>query len=241
MTAFVLALGAFLAGVMKVGFGQGSGMLPLPLYTLVVPARFANGVLAPLLLLGDLVSIRAYWRKWETRLLAIFLPGQVVGVVIGAQALAHLSEQGARRAIGTALVVVVCAQVWARRNPKPAVSRGTLGGGFVASLLAGLTSSLAQLGSVFLSVYLIRLRMDKSALVPTMNITFFFTNLVKIGLYWRYGLINQATWIADAWLAPAALLGGLAGVAAHRRISARAFENGMLAFATAAGLKLLLW
>lgn len=244
MTAFVLALGAFLAGVLKVGFGQGSGILPLPLYTLVVSARFANGVLAPLLLLGDLVSIRAYWRQWETRLLLVLIPGQIVGVAAGAYALAHLSEAAARRSIGGLLLILVGLQIWARRNAPgesaPAASNPPLGA-LLVSLVAGFTSSLAQLGAAFLSVYLVRLRTAKRAMVPTLNITFFFSNIVKIGFYWRYGLITKATWIADAWLVPAVLLGGLVGVAANRRLSQPVFEKAVLGFALLAGAKLLVW
>ncbi len=77
--------------------------------------------------------------------------------------------------------------------------------------------------------------------VPTLSLTFFFTNLVKIGLYWRYGLITGATWAADARLAPVVLLGSTVGVAANRRLSRRAFENAVLGFALLAGARLLVW
>ena len=245
VTAFVLALGAFFAGLLKVGFGQGSGILALPLCTLVVSARFANGVLAPLLALSDLFSIRTYWRQWETRLLLIFLPGQTIGVVLGAYALAHLDEGATRRIIGVLLLVTVGVQLWARRQPETHATRSNTGkilpGALLASFVAGVSSALAQLGSGFLTVYLVRLRTAKSALVPTLNLTFFFTNLVKIVLYWRYGLITGATWAADAWLAPVVLLGGTIGVAANRRLSQRAFENAVLGFALLAGAKLLVW
>ncbi len=244
MTPFVLALGAFLAGLLKVGFGQGSGILPLPLYTLVVSARHANGVLAPLLIVGDLLSIRAYWRQWETRLLLLLIPGQMLGVAAGAYALAHISDLAARRSIGALLLALVGLQLWAQRasgseSAPSAIEAHPLGTALV-SLLSGFTSALAQLGAAFLAVYLVRLRTTKQAMVPTLNITFFFSNIVKVGFYWHYGLINTATWITDAWLAPAVVMGGVAGVAVNRRLGQRAFEKLVLGFALLAGAKLLL-
>ncbi len=245
MTAFILALAAFFAGLLKVGFGQGSGFLALPLCTLVVSARFANGILAPLLSLGDMVSVPAYWRQWETRLLLLFVPGQAAGVALGAWALARLSEAAARRSIGGLLVAAVLSQVWIRRRAaasswhpqRPPFPPAAV----LVSFITGFTSALAQLGSGFLSVYLVRLRTAQRAIVPTLNITFLFSNLVKVAMYWRYGLITRATLIADAWLAPLLLLGGLAGVAANRQLSQRAFENALLGFGLVAGAKLMLW
>lgn len=245
MVAAILAFGAVCAGILKVGFGQGAGILALPLYTLVVSPRFANGVLAPLLLGGDMFSLRAYWRQWEARLLPILMPGQIAGVVLGAYALARLPEVAARRAIGALLVAVVLFQFLARRRsreeaPEDSRPRASIPGAAAISLLAGFASALAQLGSGFLAVYLVRRRTAKHALVPTLNITFFFSNLVKVFLYSRYGIITSSTWIADAWLVPALVLGGFIGVALNRRANQQLFESIVLGFALLAGLKLVM-
>ncbi len=241
----ILAAGALLVGFFKVGFGQGAGIVALPLYTLAMPVRLANGLLAPLLIVGDLISIRAYWRRWDTRALVMFLPGQLAGILLGTYALAHLSEATARRTIGAFLLALALIQLWTlrrraqgpprrARSPAPAPA-------LAVSLLAGFTSALAQIGSAFLSLYLVRLRTDKESFVPTLNLTFFFSNILKVLGYWHYGLVNAAVLRADGWLAPVAVAGGVLGVVIQRRMPQKAFEYAVLVFVLAAGVKLLVW
>ena len=236
----VLAAGALLVGFCKVGFGQGAGLVALPLYTLWLPVRLANGLLAPLLVLSDLISLRAFWRRWDTRALLDFLPGQLAGVLLGTYALAHLSEAAARQVIGGFLVALALVQVWAFRSESRASARAPARGPALAvSLLSGFTSALAQLGSAFLSLYLVRLRATKETFVATLNLTFLFSNVVKLAGYWHYGLLNLAVLRSDAWLAPAVLAGAALGLAAQRRLPQRAFDYVVLVFVLAAGIKLL--
>lgn len=246
MTISILLLGAFLAGLLKVGFGQGAGFLALPVSTLAVPARFANGVLAPLLSLGDVVSVPAYWRKWNTRLLVTCVPGQIAGTIAGAAILARMSDVAARRAIGALLIAAVLNQLWMRRraaaaSSAPSHTAFSVPVAVTVSIVTGITSAIAQLGSGFLSVYLVRLGTPKAAIVPTLNIMFFFSNIAKIAMYWWYGIVDWETLFTDAWLAPALIGGALVGLSANRRLSQRTFENALLAFALAAAVKLLLW
>lgn len=239
---FVLAAGALLVGFLKVGFAQGAGILALPLYTLFMPARLANGLLAPLLVLGDLVSLRAYWRRWDTRTLPLFLPGQLIGVLLGSYALAHLSDLAARRTIGAFLVLLAAVQIWSLRSRSQVEARAaTPGPAFLVCLLSGFTSGLAQIGSAFLALYLVRLRTRKETFIPTINLTFFFSNMLKVAAYWHYGMVDAGVLRTDAWLAPVAVAGGLAGFLAQRRLPQRAFEYAVMVFVLGAGVKLLAW
>ena len=242
LLTLVLATGALLVGFFKVGFGQGAGIVTVPLYSLLLPIRLANGLIAPLLVLGDLASLRAYWRRWDTRALLRFLPGQLTGVLLGTYALAHLSEFAARKTIGAFLVALVLVQMGAlRRQPQGEARAPALVPALGVSLVSGFVSALAQIGSAPLSLYLVLLRTSKNTFVPTMNLTFFFSNVLKLAGYWHYGLLNVAVLRTDAWLAPAALAGAALGLAAQRRIPQRAFEYVVLVFALAAGITLLAW
>lgn len=142
-----------------------------------------------MLVQSDLVSVRAFWRRWDTREPLHFLPGQLAGVVLGTYALAHLSEWAARRTIGAFLVGLAVAQIGSlRRQPRGEARAPGRGSALAVSLLSGFTSALAQLGSAFLSLYMVQLRAPKETFVSTLNLTFFFSNLVKQAGYWHYGL-----------------------------------------------------
>src|SRR5690242_3536976 len=99
---WLLALSAmFLIGVTKSGFGSGVGLMIVPMMAIAMghlPGRgsqAALGLLLPLLVLGDLISVWQYRRTFfappaEGQLLSVreimrrLLPGTLVGVLLGA-------------------------------------------------------------------------------------------------------------------------------------------------------------
>ena len=61
-------LGAFIVGFGKAGFASGISMLQTPLLAYAMPARKAIGLVLPLLVVADIMTVSVYWKKWDLKL-----------------------------------------------------------------------------------------------------------------------------------------------------------------------------
>jgi uncharacterized membrane protein YfcA len=114
------AAAALVLGLLKTSVGGGIGLTLTPLLTLILPPSAVLGLLGCLMVLSDPISLRMYWRRWETGLLRRLIPASLVGIALGAWLLAGLSEAGLRRLIGAAaLLMAGLTLVGLLRAPRP--------------------------------------------------------------------------------------------------------------------------
>ena len=94
-TFFAAAIPAVLiAAASKGGFGGGAGFASAPLLVLAMPPAEAVGLLLPLLMLMDAISLRPYWRKWDWRHSFLLVAGGVPGTLLGWWIFGSISPDG---------------------------------------------------------------------------------------------------------------------------------------------------
>ena len=71
-----------IAGISKGGFGSGVSFICTPLLAIIVEPTMALGLMLPLLMLMDLVSIKLYWKKWCILNARVLIFGSIFGVAI---------------------------------------------------------------------------------------------------------------------------------------------------------------
>ncbi|MGB5844308.1 MAG: TSUP family transporter, partial [Anaerolineales bacterium] len=79
----MVAVIAFMIGLAKGGLGGTLGALATPLLALVMPADQVIGLILPILMLADIFAVSFHWRRWNSKLVLLLIPGAVVGVTIG--------------------------------------------------------------------------------------------------------------------------------------------------------------
>ena len=82
VTIVLIASVVLLIGISKSAFAGALGVFAVPLLMLKLPATEAIAIMLPLLIVGDMLSVSSYWRKWDHRLLMSLIPGAVAGVGI---------------------------------------------------------------------------------------------------------------------------------------------------------------
>lgn len=85
---------ALLVSMGKAGFGGGVGLLSYPLMIMACgdQTRKAAGIMLPLLVLCDYVSVLAWWRRWHIPAAMRLVPGMLAGLVVGFAALAAMGR-----------------------------------------------------------------------------------------------------------------------------------------------------
>ncbi len=210
-----------LLGISKGGFA-GLGLVSTPLLSLVVPPLQAIGILLPILLVQDVVSVWAWRRTWNGKILAIMIPGQVVGTALAWLVVAHVHDAHVQLAIGIISLAFTLNHWFGRRPPASGAPPSTARGVFWGAL-SGFTSFVANSGAPPYQVFVLPLRLDKETYVGTLNIFFALANLMKVVPFFFLGQLHTTNLMTSLTLLPLAVVTNLAGVWLVRRTPVELF------------------
>ena len=236
----VAALSGLLLGFSKTGM-PGAGILAIPLMASILPAKVSTGIVLPMLIMGDVVAVVWYRRHAVWSHLFRIIPFAVVGILIGFAIMGRITDRQLQPAIGGIIIVMLGLHVWRARRPgmdehlpTGLFFAGTMG------LLAGVTTMLANAAGPIMTIYLLAMRLPKTAFIGTGAWYFCLLNLFKVPFSMHLGLITPDTFAFNLRLLPFILVGAAIGIVAARRIPERTFGWAVQALAAAAALRLLL-
>lgn len=241
----IAALGIFLVGLSKAGFGGGLGILTTPLAVIAFSRMektpvFAIGVVLPLLCAADMFSIYYYRGKARKENLKFLLPGVVVGTIIGLMLIDRFSARQMNVAIGIICIGFVLFQLG---KEKIFAAEGTFapnhGIGVPCGIGAGITSTFANGAGPLVAMFLIPQRLSKEAYVATTALVFAWINWIKVVFFVPAGIITWETLRASVMLLVWVPLGVWAGLWLNRLIPERVFVKFVYAFTFLTGVQLL--
>jgi uncharacterized membrane protein YfcA len=235
----VLAVAAFFLGLSKTGL-PGAGILAIPFIAAVIPAKASTGLVLPMLIVGDLFAVAWYRRHAEWFHLVRLLPYAVLGILIGWKIMSHISDAQLRPLIGIIILVLLGLHVWRSRSaaeapaPKSRWVPATLG------LSAGITTMLANAAGPIMTIYLMTMRLPKTAFIGTGAWYFLIVNVLKVPLSAQMGLITPASLWINLALSPLIIVGSLLGIRIANRLPEKLFGRFVLALAALGAIKLIL-
>jgi uncharacterized protein len=236
----VATFAILLTGMVKGGFGTGSGGLAVPLMSIFIAPPEAAGIMLPILCAMDLFGVHAYRSTWSREHLRALLPGALIGIGAGALAFGALPVNAIRLLIGL-IAVAFALNSWfsitariVKRISKP----GRVAGAFWGAL-SGFTSTLAHAGGPPFAVYMLPQRIDKTLLVGTSAVFFLVVNYVKLVPYAFLGQLNTTNLTTALIFAPLAPLGIWLGVWLHHRVPEERFYNITYTLLLVTGAKLI--
>ncbi len=234
----VAALAVLITGISKAGLGGALGGLAVPFMAIWLSPRDAAAVMLPILVLIDLVGIRAFWGRWAGTELRALVPAALVGIVVGSLAFGLLSDRAVKGTVGV-IAVAFALDRYLRQHRPSSVPTAPRWGAWIWGATSGFTSTLAHAGGPPLLVYLLNRGLPRDTFVATTVVFFTVINASKLPFYLGLGLFTRDTLIISATFAPLVPLGVWIGLRLLNRIPERPFY----AFATAmlglSGLKLI--
>jgi uncharacterized protein len=236
-------LAALMVGISKAGI-TGLSILSVALFTHVFPSsKQASGLVLPLLIFGDIVAVLSYRTHTQWRYVWKLMPWTAAGVVLGYFALGHISDRTARIMIGV-IIVSLCALGYRRRylSVQTETTTGSWHWALAAALgvVAGFITLIANAAGPLMTIYLVAMRLPKMQFVGTAAVFFMVLNLFKVPFMVKLGLITPQSFEFNLLLAPAVLLGALAGRWLLIHINQRLFEQLVLSLSAVAGVLLIL-
>jgi uncharacterized membrane protein YfcA len=202
---YALAIPAVVAlGLSKGGFA-GVGQMATPLLALVMPPLEAAAIMLPIMILQDATAIWVYRKDWSGRILAIVIPGGIIGIIVAASLAAYISNAAVRVFVG-AITVAFVIYYWAGMLSVPRErSQAGIAGGLFWGALAGFTSTLAQAGAPPYQIYVLAQRLPKMTFVGTSAIFFAAMNWLKVIPYVALGQFSAKGLATSLVLVPLAL------------------------------------
>jgi uncharacterized protein len=227
-----VAFVSLLIGLSKGGLG---GPIPVslitPILSLVMPAPQAVGVTLPLLLFGDVMALKMYWRSWNMQQVKLLLPMGILGVIVGTLLLAMLATRPddtmLRRTLGTFALIVVLYKLGSDRlrsiRYQPHNWHGYLAGG-----ASGFGSALANAGAAPFTAYMLLQDFTPQMFIGTATLYFAIINLLKLPGVIYLGLLDFRQLVSILWSLPFIPLGVWIGRWLVERINPKTFEWSML-------------
>src|SRR5277367_4312015 len=237
------AIGAFMVGVSKAGI-TGLSILSIALFNHVFSSsKQASGLVLPLLIFGDFVAVFSYRKHTQWRFLWRLFPWTAAGVVIGYFTLGHISDHTARILIGWIIVSLALLSFWRKFAAAPAEEKAASfhwSVGAAIGMTAGFITLVANAAGPLMAIYLVAMRLPKMEYVGTAAVFFMLLNLFKVPFMVDLGLITVPSFGFNLLLAPAVVLGAVAGRWLLLRVNQKLFEQLVLALSALGGIFLFL-
>ena len=194
-----------LYGISKGGFGGAISIVSVPMMALMMPPTQAAAILLPILVVMDVLVVKAYWGVFDNRALCLLLPGALVGVAIGYLSAEAMNEHYMRILIGVLSLVfgvqsLLGLKSFASSDHHPL--SGTLWGA-----LAGFTSFSIHAGGPPFTMYLMPKQLSPLLFAGTAGIFFAVVNVVKLVPFYALGQFTADNLLYSLVLVPLAPLG----------------------------------
>jgi uncharacterized membrane protein YfcA len=239
--AFYLAAipAVILIGLAKGGF-SGLGALGMPIMALgVAPVRGA-AILLPILIVQDVVGVVAFRKTVDRRILAIMLPGAILGVGLGWLFAASVSADAVLVAVGVIAMLFGLYRLWIERGGRIQAARNSPAWvGSLFGIATGFTSQIAHAGGPPYQMWVMPRRLDRDVFIGTAAIFFAVLNWIKVPAYVALGQFTRDNALAALVLLPLAILSSLAGVWLVRKVPVERFYTIVYVLMVVTGGKLL--
>lgn len=223
-------------GLSKGGFGA-INLLTVPILTIVISPVQAAGITLPILVLSDFVAIVSYWRQWDVRLIAIMLPGALIGIGVGWLTAAWVSESHIRLIVGL-VSVIFALNHWLSRRPDTPRAANPAKGAFWGAI-TGFTSFVSHAGGPPYQVYAVPLRLAPQIFAGTAVIFFTIINAIKLVPYFFLGQFGSENLLTSAILLPISIPATMLGVWLVKRIDLGTFYKVIYVFVFVVGVFLI--
>lgn len=229
--AFVVAL----LGLSKGGLA-GMGMMAMPTLLLVMPPAAAAGLVLPILIIQDALSLWIYRGQWDTANLKVLIPGALVGIGIGFVSFAIMPARVLLFVLGSVtLVFALRGLIFHKMPAKPAHPAV----GVALGAVSGFTSTILHQGGPPFQIYMIPQRLPRDVFIGTTVVFFATMNLLKLPGFIALGQLTGPNLLIALAAAPWALFMTWVGAKIVRRIEVNRFYAIIHWLLALVGVKLL--
>jgi uncharacterized membrane protein YfcA len=242
----IFLFAAFLVGFAKTGL-PGITVLAVPLMAMILPPRISVGVLLPVFMLADMLSIASYLKYARWRYVFPYILFVVIGVSIASVIIKVMDESNFGVLIGCSVIFLLVVTIlvdWKKKRISeedlPVVTKPPFWLSSFFGVTAGTFSALANASSPIVAIYVMTGRLPKFQFLGTSALCAFTMNWTKFPVFIFIGIINWESMKLSLTAVPMIAAGGVIGILTAKRLSQEAFRKAVLILTFIASLKLII-
>jgi uncharacterized membrane protein YfcA len=214
-------------------------MLATPLLALAIPPTLATGVLLPILIVQDALSVWSFRRTWDRRVVRLMAPSAAVGIGVGFLFAASVPPAAVSLVVGAVSIAFAGYQLLRRAPPLDRAARHppTLVG-IGCGVTMGFTSHITHAGVPPFQIYVTQLGLSRDEFIGTSAVMFAIVNWLKVPAYVALGQLSRPALELAAVLLPLALVSTLVGLWLVRRVRPERFFRVVHVLLLLVGMKL---
>ncbi|MEM8552329.1 MAG: sulfite exporter TauE/SafE family protein [Pseudomonadota bacterium] len=233
ITVFLFAVG--LLGISKGGL-TGLGLMSMPMLLLVMPPAAAAGLMLPILMMQDALSVWIYRGRWDNANLKLLLPAATLGIAVGFFLFWALPPEPLLAILGAVTLAFAVRGLARRKAPAETPPRAV---GLALGIISGFTSTILHQGGPPFQMYLLPQKLSRDAFAATSVAFFAVVNAVKLPGFIALGQVTRDGLIVALVAAPFSLTMTWLGARLVRIISPERFFLIIYVLLAAVGVKLL--
>lgn len=235
----IVAVGGIVIGLSRTAI-RGAAFVVIPVFAELFGGKLSTAMVLLMLITGDFVAIRYYFRNADWKLIGRLTPWMLVGVLTGVLVGRFIDD----RTFTVLIVLMVLASVgilfW--REFRPGERSVPHYWWFSASLglAGGFSSMVGNAAGPVMNLYFLSMGLDKKDFIGTTAWFFFMMNVIKVPFHaFVWHTISGGMLVFAAIMAVPVLLGTVLGIWVARIIPERPFRIGMMVLVTVASARLL--
>jgi len=221
LTLVLIAAVVLMVGISKSAFSGALGVFAVPLLMLKLPATHAIALMLPILIIGDMLSVKSYWRKWDSKLLLSLMPGAITGIGL-AYFIIDLINATHLQLIISLICIIFSLKNLLFKQATFTVFNNQISA-FAMSTLSGITSSLVHAGGPPLIMYFSAIGLTPQKFIATASVFFAVLNIFKLIGVASLGMLSIDSVLTALAFAPLAFLGNWLGIKISASLSKQRF------------------
>lgn len=238
MTVLLLSLASFVAWFISSLAGGGSPFIIIPMVNFLMETQAIPPVVTTGMLLGNLQRVFVFWQDIDWRLTWWYLPGAILGAILGAFVFTQTQLQWLQILLGLFLVTSIFSLGFGKKE-QPSFKVPSwffLPAGFVYAFLSGLIGSIGPI----LNPFYLNYGLVKEKMIGTKSVHVLVVHVAKILTYATLGALTKSYLWYGLVIGMAAIPANFLGQIVLQKMSDEQFRQFVTALVTVSGL-LMLW
>lgn len=236
MIACSLFITSFVAWFLSMLAGGGSPFILIPVISLLLGAQAVAPVITTGLLIGNAQRGLVFWHQVDWQVTAWYVPGAILGAIIGCYGLTQIHVEGLQLVLGVGLLAMVANYLLAPKESQFTVRTWYfLPLSFINAIGSGLIGST---GPVMNPVYL-SYGLEKEAMVATKALNKTALHLIKLSAYAAFGSLSPDYLAYGLVIGLGAIPANWLGKMVLEKMSAEQFRQLVFAFVAVSGVAMI--
>jgi hypothetical protein len=217
----LITLVVLLVGISKSAFAGALGVFAVPLLMLKFTAIEAITLMLPLLIIADAMSVKSFWKRWDTPLLFSLIPGAILGIMIANLTMDHINPEYLRYIIALICIMFAIKNICFKQLHLSFINNRI--GAYFMSASSGISSTLVHAGGPPLIIYFTAIGLAQTKFVATAAVFIAIMNIIKLIGVLSLGLLTIDMVLIALAFTPVAFMGNWLGVKLNNRLDKKLF------------------